>query len=72
MDIIDQQIDFYKKNRIEFITQHGGKHLAIKGMQIIGIYNTKTEAYEETIKLHEIGTFIIEHPLDIKPKKAVL
>ena len=72
MDIIGQEIDFYKTNRLNFIDLHGGKHLAIKGMQIIGIYNTKTEAYEETIKLHETGTFIIEHPLQIKPRKVTI
>lgn len=72
MDIIGQEIDFYKNNRLDFINQYGGKHLAIKGMQIIGIYDTKTAAYEETIKMHETGTFIIEHPVDITIRKARL
>ena len=66
MDAIDQEISYYKKHKEEFIILHAGKHLAIKGMKIIGIYKTNTEAYERTIVDHEKGTFIIEHPVDIK------
>lgn len=66
MDIIAEEIDYYKTNRQEFITQYGGKHLVIKGKAIIGIYNSNTEAMADTIISHEAGTFIIEHPVALK------
>ena len=68
MDAIDQEISYYKKHKEEFMILHEGKHLVIKGMQIIGVYGTKTEAFERTIREHEAGTFIIEHPVNIKLK----
>jgi len=37
-------------------------------MQIIGIYKSHTEAFEKTIREHEKGTFIIEHPMELKLK----
>lgn len=65
MNSIDDEIHFYKTHRVEFIKQYSGKYLAIKGMSIIGIYCTHSEAQEETLKFHEKGTFIIEHPIDL-------
>ena len=71
MDIIGQDIDFYKLNRLDFILQYPGQYLVIKGMQVIGVYKTYSSAYEDTLRNHEKNTFIIEHPLAAKPKKAV-
>jgi hypothetical protein len=65
MDTIENEIQFYKSHRLELIEQYQGKHLAIKGMQIIGVYNTNSEAQNETSRLHEKGTYIIEHPVDL-------
>ena len=68
MDVIEQEIGYYKSNRKDFIQLYSGKHLVIKGMEVIGVYKSNTEALEETMKLHETGTFIIEHPVDIKTR----
>lgn len=66
MDIIAEEIQYYKANRAAFISQHDGKHLVIKGQQVAGIYDTNTEAVQESARLHEPGTYIIEHPLLLK------
>lgn len=64
MDIIDEEIAWYKANRIDFIEQYENKHLIIKGQQVIGIYNSNTEAKEASAML-ETGTYIIEHPVNL-------
>jgi hypothetical protein len=66
--MITEEIEFYKANRTEFISMYNGKHLVIKGRQIIGVYNTNSQAYDEAIKMHALGTFIIERPFDLKKK----
>jgi hypothetical protein len=71
MDIIAKEIDYYKSNRLEFIEQYAGKYLVIKGMSVIGVYNTYSAAFEDTLRNHERDTFIIEHPMAVKIKKAV-
>ncbi|RYD56849.1 MAG: hypothetical protein EOP56_10680 [Sphingobacteriales bacterium] len=68
--MITEEIDYYKANREEFITLYNGKHLVIKDKQIIGVYNTNSQAYDETIKSHQVGTFIIERPFNLKKPKA--
>ncbi|OJW77371.1 MAG: hypothetical protein BGO69_18495 [Bacteroidetes bacterium 46-16] len=60
------EIGFYKKNKKEFISLYDGKFLVIKGEQIIGVYDTRSRAYDEAVKLHAIGSFIIEHPVTLK------
>lgn len=66
MDAIQQDIDYYKANRQQFLKQYDGKFLVIKGKQIIGVYTNRTQAYDNTVVLHEEGTFIIEHPIVLK------
>lgn len=69
MDAIQQDIDYYKANRQQFLEQYDGKFLVIKGKQLIGIYTTRTQAYNTTVAQHEEGTFIIEHPILLKTTK---
>ncbi len=68
MDLIGEEIRYYKDNREAFIELYDRMHLVIKGMQIIGVYKTKTEAFDETIRNHAPGTFIIERPMNLDPK----
>lgn len=65
MDVIAEEIAYYKANRKDFIEQYAGKHLVIKGRTVIGVYSSNSAAVEDTMKLHETGTFIIEHPVNL-------
>jgi hypothetical protein len=69
MDVIDTEIAFYKANRKSFIDQYEGKHLIIKGQQVIGIYPTRKQALDAGILL-EAGTYIIEHPVDVSLQRS--
>ena len=72
MDAIQEEIDYYKSRRVELISEYPGKYLVIKGMQVAGIYETRTQATEEAGRLYETGTFIIEHPVDITARNPLL
>lgn len=72
MDAIQEEINFYKSRRLEFIAEYPGKHLVIKGKQVTGIYDTRTQAFDEATKLYEAGTFIIEHPVDLATRLPLL
>lgn len=60
--MLDKQMKYYRQNKALFATLYDGKYIVIKNKTVIGFYNTHEEAYSETIKLHDIGTFIIEFP----------
>lgn len=68
VDLIALDIAFYKANRLQFIDTYPGKYLLIKGEQVVGVYKSNTEALAEGASLHEVGTFIIEHPVNLNVK----
>lgn len=65
MDIIGEEIAYYKANRKDFIKLYEGKYLVIKGLQVVGVYKSRTEAHDTAIAEYGAGTFIIERPMNI-------
>lgn len=60
--LLDSQAKYYRQNRSSFELTYNNKFIVIKANAVIGVYDSHQAAYEETIKQHEIGTFIIENP----------
>jgi hypothetical protein len=58
---------WYKIHEEELLKQYLGRYLVIKDEMIIADYGTKALAWQETIKSHKPGTFIIHHciPVDV-------
>ncbi len=54
------ELQFFIKNQDELVRQYAGQTLAIKDDQILGAYETPLDAYLETQKEHELGTFMIQ------------
>lgn len=65
MDLVAQEIEYYKANRLALIKEYNGKHLLIKGQEVIGVFSSATAAKDAAIA-HEVGTYIIEHPIDLQ------
>ena len=55
-----KELDYFISNQDKLVKKYFKKILVIKGEDIIGIYETPLEAYLETKKNHEIGTFLIQ------------
>jgi hypothetical protein len=70
--MLDKQIRFYRKNKPQFEEMYNGKYIIIKNMQVLGVYETHSEAYYEAIKNNDIGSFIIEHPVRKKRNETAL
>lgn len=58
--MLDKQIKFYQKNKAQLFKEFAGKYIVIKDFAIIGAYNSHDEAYRETVKKHQVGTFLIK------------
>ncbi len=69
-ELLKKEYEFYLKNYDELIKQYAGKFLTIKDEKIIGIYNSDEEAYTQTIKNHELGTFLIQF-CSVEDKKNI-
>lgn len=55
-----EELAFFVANQERLVNEHQGKVLAIKGSEILGVYETPLQAYLETKRQHEPGTFMIQ------------
>ena len=58
--MLEKEFDFYVKNQKQLVEKYDGKFIVIVGEDVIGVYESETEAFEETVKTHEAGTFLIQ------------
>ena len=64
--MLHTEIKFYRQHHKGLIAKYANKYIVISGKKIIGVYNSHSEAYTESIKTHELGTFLIQHVTDKK------
>jgi hypothetical protein len=58
--MLDKELQYYIDHQDEFVSQNQGKFLVIKNQELIGVFDSEIEAYTETVKNHELGTFLIQ------------
>jgi len=63
--------EYFVHNMSSLYGQYGHKFLVIKNKTIIGVYDDMDIAYDETRKIEDVGTFIIQECVD-DPTKLVL
>ena len=65
--MLEKEFYFYENNKSIIREKYLGKRIVIVGEQIIAAYDNIDEAYNETIKKYEPGTFMIHNiPVDIE------
>ena len=57
--MLDGEFQYYKDHQAELVSQYLNKYIVIKNDKVIGEYNSELDAYLETKKIHELGTFLI-------------
>jgi len=58
--MLDKEFKYYLDNQEKLVKEYDGKFIVIKNETVIGAYNTESDAYFETNKDHELGTFLIQ------------
>lgn len=58
--MLEKEFQYYLDNQIEFVKRYNGKFIVIVGNGVIGAYDTEGEAFLESKKKYEIGTFLIQ------------
>lgn len=58
--VLKDEFDYYLKNQSEFVKKYLGKYIVLKNHEVLGAYDTNVEAYQETEKMHALGTFLIQ------------
>lgn len=58
--MLEKEFEYFKKNQATLVKKYKGKVLVIQGTSIVGTYDSYKIAYQESIKDHEEGTFLLQ------------
>ena len=61
--MLEKEFKYYLDNQGKLVKQYNGKFIVIKNKTVIGAYDTEMDAYNETLKEHKLGTFLIQRCL---------
>lgn len=57
--MLEKELAYYKKNRDGFLENHIGKYVLIKEDELIGVYDSQSEALGEAARLFGIDSYLI-------------
>jgi len=57
---LKKEFEYYLANQADLLSKYEGKFVVIKDEQVIGVFDTQFEAYEQVQKAHPLGTFLIQ------------
>jgi hypothetical protein len=57
---LEKEFEYYLDHQDELVKKYNGKFVVIKGCSVIGAYDSELQALEETTKIHEMGTFLVQ------------
>jgi hypothetical protein len=69
--MLDKEFEYYIEHQKELVKKYNGKFIVIKNNSVLDTYDSELEAYNETLKSHELGTFLIQHCLPGKESHTV-
>lgn len=58
--MLEKEFEYYINHQDELLRIYNGKYVVIKGEEVIGSYDSIEDAYTESEKIHELGTFLIQ------------
>ena len=57
---LEKEFQYYREHQQELVDKHNGKFIVIKNDKVIGVFDSQLEAYTQTKKEHQLGTFLIQ------------
>jgi len=64
--MLEKEFSYYLKHQSDLVEKYDGNFIVIKDGSVIGVYSSHSDAYNNTIKEYELGTFLIQHCLSGK------
>lgn len=61
--MLKKEFQYYLDHQDELVKRYNNKFIVIKNDKVIGVYGSHSEAYSETVKNEQLGTFLIQHCL---------
>ena len=58
--MLDTELKYYIDNQDEIVKSHNGKVVVIKDNKVVGAYDSREQAYFESIEKYKLGTFLLQ------------
>ena len=59
--MLEKEYEYYRENKEKLLSEYDEKYIVIVGESVVGVYDTEVEALSESLKVHEAGTFMLQH-----------
>ncbi len=60
MNTLEKEFKFYLDNQVSILAKYGGKFVVIVDDEVVGAFDSMADAYFDSIKKYEPGTFLIQ------------
>lgn len=57
---LGKMFQYYLTHQNELVKQYNGKYLVIKDDEVVGVYDTESDAYFESVEKYGLGNFLIQ------------
>jgi hypothetical protein len=61
--MLEKEFQYYLDNQAALVKKYKGRFLVIIDNTVVGVYDTKQQAYDDATANFELGTFLIQHCL---------
>jgi hypothetical protein len=58
--MLDKEFEYYLDNQDELVKKYNNKYVVIVGQEVVGAYDSVDQAYYQSLKKYELGTFLIQ------------
>ena len=58
---LKDEFQYYLDNQADLVKSYPDKYLVIKNNEVVGVYNSQSEAYDKATEKYKLGTFLIQH-----------
>ena len=57
---LEEEFKYFKSHQDKLVRRYDGKVLAIKGKEVVGVYETEMDAYTDGKEKFGLGSFLIQ------------
>ena len=68
---LKREVEFFRRNREEYVKNYVGKILAIKNEKILGVFDDYLKAAEKIYPIHKYGTVLMQ-PVEKKKHPMIV
>jgi hypothetical protein len=70
-NVLEKELAFFNKNKAEYLKQYKDKFILIKGLELVGSFDTDEQAYKAGIERFGNQPFLIKQVFEQEPTLTV-